>query len=127
MSPARPMEAGANEALLALRELRLALQDGRAITPDLFRRLPEDVQRLLVSEGLVESALLSPAPQPVREMPDRLPTGVLLRAGRDPNGVPVVPRRLPPGVVDGALPPVGGGDLHRPRDFEAFGLRPVER
>lgn len=114
-------------ALLALRELRLALQEGRPISPELFRRLPEDVQRLLVSEGLVQASPERSSSAAAAEEPARLPTGAVLRAGSDPHGVPVVPRRLPSGVSDGALPPVGGGDLHGPRDFEAFGLRPGGR
>jgi hypothetical protein len=123
-SPMPSFEPNA-DALLALRELREVIQRGGRVDENLFRRLPRDIQDILRAEGFAPPDSPPEATGGAARPADaRLPTGAVLRGGADAQGVPVLPRRLPPG--DAAALPVpmpGGGDLREAEDFRAFGLQ----
>jgi len=113
------------DALIALRELREVIQRGGRVDEALFRRLPLDIQDILRAEGLAPQGAQSEASgEGSGSSEARLPTGAVLRGGVDAQGVPVLPRRLPPGEAASLPVPLpGGGDLRGAEDFQAFGLQ----
>jgi hypothetical protein len=129
LQPASPSSGPSLEpnadALIALRELREVIQRGGRVDEALFRRLPLDIQDILRAEGLApEGSPSQSSDEGVRRSEARLPTGAVLRGGVDAQGVPILPRRLPPGEpVTLPVPMPGGGDLRGAEDFRAFGLQ----
>lgn len=113
------------DALIALRELREVIQRGGRVDENLFRRLPQDIQDILRAEGFApQSSSSQTSGEGARSAEARLPTGAVLRGGTDAQGIPVLPRRLPPGEpATLPVPLPGGGDLRESEDFRAFGLQ----
>lgn len=114
-SVARTMPSEPASALAALTEARRLLQAGEPVPEALLGRLPEDIREMI---RRLPGGGASPAND--RAAP-RLPWRAREMAERDANGVPVVPRSLPPVVV---LPAPGGGETARIEDLGSFGFRP---